>query len=84
MNNNPSDTINSILDLVAKRVYTISITNCYNMEWRLHYKHLFFVRGIWQANPTLKGKAFEHNFGPGGKNLNKPIFKSSNAWGAEV
>ena len=23
------------------------------------------------------GRVFEHNFGPGGGNLNKPIFKSS-------
>ena len=30
---------------------------------------------------VLIGRAFERLFSPSGVNLNKPIFKSSNAWG---
>ena len=46
---------------------------------------MLFGRGIWQSNLALKGRAFEHNFGPGwvggggfeGANVQKLL----NAWG---
>ena len=40
------------------------------------------MRGIWQSNLALKGRAFEHNFGPPAGNLKELICKSPNARGA--